>query len=55
MDTLMFRKRIQERAQQGERLTDDEIGFITRGSEELEGATPGSSSSSALPTLLTDR
>jgi uncharacterized coiled-coil DUF342 family protein len=41
MDTLMIRERIQERAQQGERLTDDEISFITKGSEDLAGADSG--------------
>lgn len=41
MDTLMFRQRIQERMQQGERLTDDEIAFITKGSEDLAGTAPG--------------
>ncbi|RJE18121.1 hypothetical protein PHISCL_09537 [Aspergillus sclerotialis] len=41
MDTLMFRQRIQERMQQGERLTDDEIAFITKGSEDLAGTPPG--------------
>lgn len=37
MDTLTFRERIQERAQRGERLTDDEISFITKGSQDLAG------------------
>lgn len=37
MDTLKFRERIQERAQRGESLTDDEISFITHGSLDLAG------------------
>ncbi|KAL1979623.1 hypothetical protein VTN96DRAFT_5426 [Rasamsonia emersonii] len=40
--TLQFRGRLHDRARKGERLTDEEIGEITRESAELAGADSGS-------------
>lgn len=49
----MFRERIHSRARQGERLTDDEISFITNGSEDLAGT--GSGSFTPAPSSSSDR
>ncbi|OQD77112.1 hypothetical protein PENDEC_c003G02626 [Penicillium decumbens] len=39
MDTLQFRNRLNERARRGERMSDEEIEFITDKSTELANAS----------------
>jgi hypothetical protein len=41
MDTLQFGNRMNERARRGERLSDEEIEFITNKSAELAKAPTG--------------
>lgn len=41
MDTLQFGNRLNERARRGERLSDEEIEFITNKSAEMANAPTG--------------